>query len=109
MTMACMIDLWQLRSTSTTSPRRTAEWKTILLAVEVPFVTNMVRSAPKMWAAAASASPTGPLCSISEPNSATETDRSLRRVFSPKNSWNAEPTADLRNAVPPLCPGVCQE
>ncbi|MOA19027.1 hypothetical protein D3C78_1393790 [compost metagenome] len=36
----CSSDLWQLRSTNTTSPRATVPCQTILLAVEVPLVTK---------------------------------------------------------------------
>ena len=38
--IACNIDLWQLRSTTTTSPGATVEFHTILLLVEVPLVTK---------------------------------------------------------------------
>ena len=36
----CKTDLWQLRSTTTTSPGATVEFQTILLEVEVPLVTK---------------------------------------------------------------------
>ena len=38
--IACRIDLWQLRSTTTTSPGATVECQTILFEVEVPLVTK---------------------------------------------------------------------
>ena len=38
--MACRIDLWQLRSTTTTSPAATLACHTTLLEVEVPLVTK---------------------------------------------------------------------
>jgi len=47
----CKIDLWQLRSQRTMSPRLTVPCQTILFAVEVPPTTNKVSSAPKMRAA----------------------------------------------------------
>ncbi|OPY48386.1 MAG: hypothetical protein A4E42_00040 [Methanoregulaceae archaeon PtaU1.Bin222] len=40
MVIACSADLWQFLSTSTISPPVTREKKTILFAVEVPFVTK---------------------------------------------------------------------
>ncbi len=58
---ACSSDLWQLRSTNTTSPRATVPCQTILLAVEVPLVTKKVWSAPKLRAASSSASLIGPV------------------------------------------------
>ena len=66
-------------------------------------------SAPKIRAALASAAPTGPEWSMSDPSSPTDTDRSDRNTCSPKKSWNTRPTAVLRNAVPPAWPGVCHE
>src|SRR5512139_3647998 len=36
-------------------------------------------------------------------------ERSERNMGSPKASWNAIPTGDFMNAVPPVCPGVCHE
>ncbi|MNT54525.1 hypothetical protein D3C72_1916940 [compost metagenome] len=109
MISACTTDLWQLRSTSTRSSRPTIACQTILFAVEVPLITKKVWSAPKLRAARRSASASGPVWSSSEPSSGTDTDRSERRVFSPKNWWNACPTGLLRCATPPPCPGVCQE
>ena len=82
----CRIDLWQLRSHSTRSPRPTVPCQTILLAVEVPPTTKKVSSAPKMRAALRSPSAIGPVWSSSEPRLPTETEMSDRRVFSPKNS-----------------------
>ncbi len=38
--MACRIDLWQLRSTTTTSPAATLACHTTLLEVDVPLVTK---------------------------------------------------------------------
>ncbi len=40
MMMECRMDLWQLRSTTTTSPGATVWCQTILLEVEVPLVTK---------------------------------------------------------------------
>ena len=80
----CSKDLWQLRSTNTTSPRATVPCQTILLAVEVPLVTKKVWSEPKFLAASVSAWRMGPVWSSSEPSSGTEIDKSLRSVFSPK-------------------------
>ena len=40
MMMACRIDLWQFRSTTTMSPLAMVECQTILLDVDVPFVTK---------------------------------------------------------------------
>ncbi len=40
MMIACSTDLWQLRSTTTTSPGATVECQTILFEVEVPLVTK---------------------------------------------------------------------
>ena len=40
MMIACNMDLWQLRSTTTTSPGATVLFHTILLEVEVPLVTK---------------------------------------------------------------------
>ncbi len=57
----CSSDLWQLRSTNTTSPRATVPCHTILLAVDVPLVTKKVWSAPKLRAASSSASLIGPV------------------------------------------------
>jgi hypothetical protein len=45
------MDLWQLRSTSTTSPGATVWCQTILLDVDVPLVTKKQWSALKMRAA----------------------------------------------------------
>jgi hypothetical protein len=36
-------------------------------------------------------------------------ERSDRKSCSPKKLKNASPAGDLRNAVPPACPGVCHE
>ncbi|MCY1243287.1 hypothetical protein D9M69_244780 [compost metagenome] len=79
------MDLWQLRSTSTRSSRPTIECQTILFAVDVPLMTKKVWSAPKLCAALASASASGPVWSSREPSSGTDTERSERSVFSPKN------------------------
>jgi len=40
MVIACSTDLWQLRSTTTTSPGATVECQTILFEVDVPLVTK---------------------------------------------------------------------
>ena len=40
MMMECRMDLWQLRSTTTTSPGATAWCHTILFDVDVPLVTK---------------------------------------------------------------------
>ena len=85
MMIECSTDLWQLRSTSTRSSRPTMECQTILFAVDVPLITKKVWSAPKLRAARASASANGPVWSSNEPNSGTDTDKSERKVFSPKN------------------------
>ena len=110
MMIACMIDLWQLRSTSTTSPGRTQLWNTILFAVEVPLVTNRVRSAPKIRAACASASPTGPGVLEQRPELADRNGEvAAQCVLAEELVERRTHTAVFRNAVPPLCPGVCQE
>jgi len=85
------------------------ECPTIWFAVEVPFSTKKVMSAPKIRAAWASAAPAGPEWSSSDPSSGTDTDRSDRNACSPKKSWNTRPTGLFRNATPPEWPGVCQE
>ena len=105
----CCTDLWQLRSISTASPWVTQPCSTTLFEVEVPLVTNKVKSAPKTRAAYSSASPTTPEWSSSDPSSPTEIDRSERSMFSPKKLWKLRPTGVLRNAVPPVWPGVCHE
>ena len=51
----------------------------------------------------------GPEWSSREPRLPTLMDRSERSMFSPKKSKKMRPTGDLRNAVPPWWPGVCQE
>ena len=51
MMIECRIDLWQLRSTTTTSPGATVWCHTILLDVLVPLVTKKQWSALKMRAA----------------------------------------------------------
>ncbi len=56
----CRIDLWQLRSHRTRSPRATVPCQTILFAVEVPPTTKSVSSEPKMRAALRSPSAIGP-------------------------------------------------
>ena len=53
---ACSTDLWQLRSTTTMSPGLTIALQTILLEVDVPFVTKYMWSAEKIRAAFRSAS-----------------------------------------------------
>src|SRR5262245_22118265 len=108
-TSPCSIDLWQLRSQSTTSPSPTAAVTITRFDVDVPLVTEYVRCAPNTRAAYFSCSPIGPLWSSNDPSAPTLLDRSDRSRFSPKKSKNARPTGDLRNAVPPVCPGVCQE
>lgn len=82
----CRIDLWQLRSHSTRSPRETMPCQTILLDVDVPPTTKSVSSDPKMRAALRSPAAMGPVWSRSEPRAPTETETSERSVFSPKNS-----------------------
>jgi hypothetical protein len=59
MMMACKMDLWQLRSTTTTSPGATVWCHTILLEVLVPLVTKKQWSALKMRAALRSLAPPG--------------------------------------------------
>lgn len=59
--IACRMDLWQLRSTTTTSPAATLACQTTLLEVEVPLVTKKQWSAWKMRAALISDSATGPV------------------------------------------------
>ncbi len=63
MMIACRIDLWQLRSTTTTSPGATQWCHTILFEVLVPLVTKKQWSALKMRAALRSESATGPVWS----------------------------------------------
>ena len=65
MMMLCRMDLWQLRSTTTTSPGATVWCHTILLDVDVPLVTKKQWSALKMRAALRSDSPIAPLWSSS--------------------------------------------
>src|SRR5690606_38440933 len=59
MMIECSTDLWQLRSTSTTSPLPTLECQTILFEVDVPFVTKNRWSQLKMRAALRSDAATG--------------------------------------------------
>ena len=61
MMMECRMDLWQLRSTTTTSPGATVWCHTILLEVEVPLVTKKQWSALKIRAALRSEAATGPV------------------------------------------------
>ena len=63
MMMACRLDLWQLRSTTTMSPGATVWCHTILLEVEVPLVTKKQWSALKIRAALRSLAPIAPLWS----------------------------------------------
>jgi len=105
----CSIDLWQFLSISTASPEDTVAPRTIRFDVDVPFVTQYVRSAPNTFAAWRSLAPIGPEWSRRDPSSATEIDRSERNMGSPKNWKKARPTGDFRKAVPPAWPGVCQE
>src|SRR5574343_1072344 len=49
--IACRMDLWQLRSTTTMSPGATVECQTILFEVEVQLVTKYRWSELKMRAA----------------------------------------------------------
>src|SRR5665213_4579594 len=107
--IACRIDTWQLRSTTTTSPGATVECQTILFDVEVPLVTKNRSSALKMRAALRSEAATGPEWSSNCPSSSTELHTSARNRFSPKNWWNICPTGLLRNATPPEWPGQCHE
>ena len=109
MMIACRIDLWQLRSTTTTSPGATVWCQTILLLVLVPLVTKKQWSALKMRAALRSLAATGPVWSSSWPSSSTELQTSARSMFSPKNWWNIRPTGLFRKATPPECPGQCHE
>jgi hypothetical protein len=83
MMMLCRIDLWQLRSTTTTSPGATVWCHTILLEVLVPLVTKKQWSALKMRAALRSLSPMAPLWSSSWPSSSTALQTSARSMFSP--------------------------
>ncbi len=107
--IACRMDLWQLRSTTTMSSGATIECHTILLEVEVPLVTKNRWSALKMRAALRSEAATGPVWSSNWPSSSTALHTSARSMFSPKNWWNMRPTGDFRNATPPEWPGQCQE
>ena len=107
--IACRIDLWQLRSTMTTSPGATVACHTILFDVDVPLVTKNSSSALKMRAALRSDAATGPEWSSSWPSSSTALQTSARSRFSPKNWWNICPTGLFRNATPPECPGQCHE
>ncbi len=109
MMIECRIDLWQLRSTTTTSPGATVWCQTILLLVLVPLVTKKQWSALKMRAALRSLCATGPVWSSSWPSSSTELHTSARSMFSPKNWWNIWPTGLLRKATPPEWPGQCHE
>ncbi len=109
MMIECRIDLWQLRSTTTTSPGATVWCHTILLLVLVPLVTKKQWSALKMRAAFFSLAATGPVWSSSWPSSSTALHTSARSMFSPKNWWNMRPTGLFRKATPPLWPGQCQE
>src|SRR5471032_2936827 len=59
--IACRIDTWQLRYTTTMSSGATLACQTILFEVEVPLVTKKQWSAPKMRAAFRSDAPTGPV------------------------------------------------
>ena len=59
--IACRIDLWQLRSTSTMSPGATVPCQTILFEVDVPLVTKNTWSALKMRAALRSDAAIGPV------------------------------------------------
>jgi hypothetical protein len=83
MMMLCRMDLWQLRSTTTTSPGATVWCHTILLLVDVPLVTKKQWSALKMRAALRSLSPMAPLWSSSWPSSSTALQTSARSMFSP--------------------------
>ena len=107
--IACSTDLWQFRSTTTTSPGLTIAFQTILFDVEVPLVTKYRWSAEKILAALRSASKTGPVWSSSWPRSSTALQTSARSMFSPKNWWNIVPTGLFKNAAPPEWPGACQE
>ena len=107
--IACRIDLWQLRSTTTTSPGATVACHTILFDDDVPLVTKNSSSVLKMRAALRSEAATGPEWSSSWPSSSTELQTSARSRFSPKNWWNICPTGLLRKATPPECPGQCHE
>src|SRR4030095_10978930 len=109
MVIACRIETWQLRSTTTMSPGATVACHTILFDVDVPLVTKKQWSALKMREACRSAAATGPEWSSSCPNSSTELQTSARSMFSPKNWWNIWPTGLLRNATPPEWPGQCHE
>ena len=107
--IACRIDSWQLRSTTTMSPGATVACQTILFDVDVPLVTKKQWSALKMRAALRSEAATGPEWSSSWPSSSTALQTSARSMFSPKNWWNIWPTGLFRNATPPECPGQCHE
>src|SRR5215831_7512195 len=58
--IACRIETWQLRSTTTMSPGATLACQTILFEVEVPLVTKKQWSALKIRAALRSDFATGP-------------------------------------------------
>jgi hypothetical protein len=83
MMIECKMDLWQLRSTTTTSPGATVWCQTILLEVLVPLVTKKQWSALTMRAALRSLSPMAPLWSSNWPNSSTAVHTSARSMFSP--------------------------
>ena len=85
MMMAWRIDLWQLRSTTTTSLGATVWCHTILLLVLVPLVTKKQWSALKIRAALRSEAATGPVWSSNCPSSSTALQTSARNMFSPKN------------------------
>ena len=110
MMIACRIDLWQLRSTTTTSPGATVWCHTILLDVLVPLVTKKQWSALKMRAALRSLAATGPVWSSNCPSSSTALQTSARNMFSPKNWWNIWPDRALQErdaaGVPRAVPGI---
>src|SRR6202795_5022583 len=61
MVIACRIETWQLRSTTTISSGATFACQTILFDVDVPLVTKKQWSALKMRAAFLSDAATGPV------------------------------------------------
>ena len=102
--------MWQLRSSSTTSPGRSSVISIALFDVLVPFVMKHVVALPKISEArrCASTSGAGPSGEERSPRRSTETERSVRKVMSPKSSWKPRRKGELSNALPPLWPGVCQ-
>ena len=109
MMIACRMDLWQLRSTTTMSPGATVRVPDDLVRGGGAVGDEEQWSALKMRAALRSEAATGPVWSSSWPSSSTALQTSARSMFSPKNWWNIWPTGLFRKATPPEWPGQCQE